>query len=171
MKLIEIRRHALRRKPGPNLTQAGVDVARGIGQAQPRFQRVITSTVPRAVQTAVAMGWAVDEEVELLTTYGQAIEDVLPWPQPFAAYAAARDLPMVTQYLERLAAFYHKLLASLPEGGAALVVNHGGVAEMSAIACCPDTSAWDGEPHLECCEGVRLSWDHAECNSVEILRV
>ena len=80
MKTIEIRRHSIRSKPGDHLNQQGVTLARLVGENLGPFDRVITSTLPRAFETAIAMGFAVDEQVELMNTYGSDVENEAPWP-------------------------------------------------------------------------------------------
>ena len=59
MKYLELRRHSKRVIPGDHLSQAGVNLARRVGEAMGPFGLVITSTLPRAFQTAIAMGFAV----------------------------------------------------------------------------------------------------------------
>ncbi len=164
MKTIEIRRHTYRTKPGQHLSQQGVTLARKVGEWIGPFQRVVTSTFPRAFETAIAMGFAVDEQIELMSTYSNDVEVEVPWPQTPVRYAEAC-------YANQLAGFYHKLVNGLEENGSALVINHGGVAELGAIACLPDAKydAWG--PHFECCEGVRLFWEDGKFVSAEILRV
>lgn len=79
----------MRSKPGAHLSQEGVTLARFIGQGLGPFDRVVTSTLPRAFETAIAMGFAVDEQIELMSTYGYDVEHEVPWPQSFAVYAKA----------------------------------------------------------------------------------
>ena len=59
----------------------------------------------------------------------------------------------------------------LADGRAALVINHGGIVEMGAVACLPgaDHEVWG--PHFECCEGIRLFWDSGKFVDSEVLRV
>ncbi len=66
MKTIEIRQHSIRAKPSDHLNQQGVTLARLVGENLGPFDRVITSTLPRAFETAIAMGFAVDEQNELM---------------------------------------------------------------------------------------------------------
>src|SRR5215813_897299 len=87
MKTIEIRRHSMRFKPSDHLNQLGVTLARLVGQNLGPFDRVVTSTLPRAFETAIAMGFAVDEQNELMSTYGNAVEREAPWPLSLAGYA------------------------------------------------------------------------------------
>jgi broad specificity phosphatase PhoE len=172
MKTIEIRRHTYRTKPGQHLSQQGVTLARWVGEGIGPFQRVVTSTFPRAFETAIAMGFAVDEQVELMSSYSNDVELEVPWPQTPARYAEAiRKGEAAAQYANQLADFYHKLVNDLEENGSALMINHGGIVEMGAVACLPDAdhAAWG--PHFECCEGVRLFWKDGKFVDVEILRV
>jgi len=69
MKILEIRRHSIRSKPGDHLSQQGVALARKIGEGMGPFAFVTTSTLPRAFETAIAMGFAVDEQNKLMNTY------------------------------------------------------------------------------------------------------
>ena len=172
MKTIEVRRHSIRSKPGEHLNQQGVTLARLVGQNLGPFDRVVTSTLPRAIETAVAMGFAVDEVNELMSTYGRDVENEAPWPLSCAGYAeAVRGGGAAARYANRLAAIYAKLADYLADGRAALVVNHGGVAELGAVACLPDADHLAWGPHFEPCEGVRLFHEAGRFVNAEILRV
>jgi broad specificity phosphatase PhoE len=172
MKTIEIRRHTYRTKPGQHLSQQGVTLARRVGDDIGPFDRVVTSTVPRAFETAIAMGFAVDEQVELMSSYGDEVELEVPWPQSQAEYAeAVRRSGTAARYANQLADFYHRLANDLADGRAVLIINHGGIVELGAVACLPeaDHAAWG--PHFECCEGIRLFWEAGKFVDSEILRV
>jgi broad specificity phosphatase PhoE len=172
MKLIEVRRHSIRQKPGDHLSQQGVTLARLVGQSLGPFDRVVTSTLPRAFETAIAMGFAVDEQNELMSTYDNVVEREAPWPLSLAGYAEVVGAGgAAAKYANQLAAVYTKLANFLTNGRAALVINHGGVLEMGAVACLPgaDHVAWGS--HFEYCEGVRLFWDDDKFVNAEILRV
>ena len=102
MKALEIRRHTMRTKPGQHVSQAGVTLARREGERIGPFDLVVTSAVPRAFETAIAMGFAVDRQEGLISSYGQYVEDEFPWPQSFAAYAAeAQKGGTVSRYMDR----------------------------------------------------------------------
>jgi broad specificity phosphatase PhoE len=172
MKTLEIRRHSLRNRAMPDLSEEGIALARLVGQDMGKFDRVVTSPLPRAIQTAEAMGFQVDETVELLSTTTDPVEAECPWPASFAEYAAAsRQNGPTTRYAQRLAAFYVKLVESLPEGGAALAVNHGGVVELSAIGCFPSADYAALGNYVDYCEGVRMAWEDGKFRSVQVLRV
>ena len=172
MKTIEIRRHSIRSKPGDHLNQAGVSLARRVGESLGPFELVVTSTLPRAFETAIAMGFAVDEQVELMSTYGSDVEREVPWPQSFAAYAEAfQSGGQAEQYANRLAGFYADLAVDLADGRSALVINHGGILELGVTASFPvaDYSSWGDA--VDYCEGARLYWEDGKCVNAELLRV
>ena len=162
----------MRTIPGVHLSQEGVTLARRVGQELGPFARVITSTLPRAFETAIAMGFAVDEQVELMSTYGEFVEQEVPWPQPFAAYAKAvkRDKG-AARYGQQLASYYKELAASILDGHAALVINHGGIVELGVVASFQDADyeTWGGP--VDYCEGARLSWQDGKFVNAELLRV
>jgi broad specificity phosphatase PhoE len=172
MKTIEIRRHSIRSKPGDHLNQQGVTLARLVGQNLGPFDRVVTSTLPRAFETAIAMGFAVDEQNALMSSYGHDVEREAPWPLSCAAYAEViRKGGAAARYANQLVAVYTKLANYLAEGRSALVVNHGGIVEMGAVACLPDADHLAWGSHFECCEGVRLFYEDGKFVKAEILRV
>lgn len=161
MRTIEMRRHTMRAKPGQHLSQEGVDLAREIGNAIGPFNRVITSTLPRAYETAIAMGFAVDEQSDILITLHEGVEaEVGAWDAGFAAFAQAAQRDSATaRFARSLAAFLRDIAISLPEGGAALVISHGGFMDAAAVGCLPDVdfNTWGG--YCDYCEGVRLIYE------------
>ena len=172
MKTIEIRRHSMRSKPGEHLNQPGVTLARLVGQNLGPFDRVVTSTLPRAIETAIAMGFGVDELDETMSSYGSAVEREAPWPLSLAGYAeVVRNGGAAAQYANQLVSAYAKLANYLMDGRAALVVNHGGVLELGAVACLPAADHFKWGSHFDFCEGLRLFWDNGKFVDGEILRV
>ena len=172
MKTIEIRRHTYRTKPGQHLSQEGVTLARKVGETTGPFAWVVTSTVPRAFETAIAMGFAVDELNDLMSTMGPSVEAEAPWPMSPAGYSkAVRKGKAAARYAEQLAAFYSQLVDRPEEGESALAINHGGVVELGAVACLPDADHESWGPHFGCCEGARLFWEDGKFVKAEILRV
>lgn len=172
MRYIEHRRHTMRTKPGQHLSQAGVSLARKVGEEIGPFARVVTSTLPRAFETAIAMGFAVDEQVEALSEMGSDVDASVRWPATFAQMAeAVRQGGSVARFAQNQARLLHRIVAGLPEDEAALVISHGGAVEMGAIGCLPDAdfAAWGG--HCDYCEGVRLVYDGKRFVSAEVLRV
>jgi broad specificity phosphatase PhoE len=166
MRHLEVRRHSLR-KPGggSQLSQAGVELARRVGAGIGPFDRVATSVSPRARETAIAMGFAVDEELmTLIEEDAPAAEfEAARWweaPRPFTELAALVRAGGASLALGRaILTLWRDLVMALPEGGSALVIGHSGQLEVALVACFPDAdhAAWGGV--LDCCEGARLSFD------------
>jgi broad specificity phosphatase PhoE len=163
----------MRVKPGQHLSQEGVDLARRVGDTIGPFNRVITSTLPRAYETAIAMGFAVDEQSDLLFPLPDGVEaEVVSWDAGFLAFAQAARLDGATARFARdLAAFLHNLALSLSDGDAALIVSHGGFMEAAAVGCLPDMdfSAWGG--HCDYCEGIRLIFEKEIFTSGVVIRI
>jgi len=172
MKTIEIRRHSIRSKPDEHLNQPGVTLARLVGENLGPFDRVVTSTLPRAIETAIAMGFAVDEFSELMSSYGYDVENEAPWPLFPVEYAdVIRRGKAAARYANQLKAVYTKLADYLMDGRAALVINHGGIAEMGAIACLPNADHRSWGAHFDYCEGIRLFWESGKWVGAQVLRV
>lgn len=69
MKILEVRRHSFRKQGGGSqLSQVGVEYARRLGVTMGSFAYVATSVSPRARETAIAMGFAVDQEIVTLAS-------------------------------------------------------------------------------------------------------
>lgn len=172
MRYLEMRRHTIRIKPGQHLSQAGVTLARRVGETMGPFERVITSTIPRAYETAIAMGFAVDEQLDELGTMDEGVETEVTWAEGFLAWSNAlkRD-GAAAAYSRKQAEFLRSVVAALSEGGAALVVSHGGILEAGAVGCLPDADHIRWGRYCSWCEGVRLAFDGGEFVSIEILRV
>ncbi|KAJ3410282.1 hypothetical protein HDV05_003964 [Chytridiales sp. JEL 0842] len=173
MKYLEIRRHSIRTAPEQHLNQSGVSLARSVGNFMGPFQYVLTSTLPRAYETAIAMGFAVNAQNETLNTFGEESMAEASWPGSFAHYAEVvkknPDGP-TSLYVQKLAGIYRNIMENhVGEGGSGLVINHGGVLEMSVVGCLPfiDYSRWGGD--LSYCEGVRLVWEEGEFVNGEVL--
>jgi len=172
MRTLEIRRHTHRDAPLPHLSQQGVDLARRAGEGLGRFDRVITSAVPRAFETAIAMGYAVDEQIDQLGMMSDEVGAVIQWNAGFAGWAkAARRYPVVAQYTQALGELLRSLVSALPDGGRVLIISHGGIVEASAIGCLPAGTRLVDDAPCGYCEGVRLIFDGSTVVNIEMLRV
>jgi len=159
MPTLEIRRHAHRNRPGQHLSQEGVSLARRLGNQTGPFARVVTSPVPRAWESALAMGFAVDQQVELLASLP---DEAGPWEVGFFAWGQRyQQQPVLTRHGRRLCDLLTSIAKGLADDQAALIITHGGIVELAAVACRPeaDHAAWG--PACGNCEGVRLTYDPA----------
>jgi broad specificity phosphatase PhoE len=172
---IEHRRHTMRSKPGAHLSQAGVELARSVGEQMGSFDRVVTSTAARAFETAIAMGYAVDERVHDLDPVwpDDVAAEVSPeahWPE-FADAAGRHPDGAYVALGRRLAELQLAIGKSLPENGRALIVSHGALVECATIGCLPDLDYETWGRAVAYTEGVRLRWDAGRWLDAELLRV
>jgi broad specificity phosphatase PhoE len=179
MKTLEIRRHSIRKTGGGSqLSQAGVAYARTLGASLGPFAQVVTSVVPRARETAIAMGFAVDYELVTLASDEDMyleMEHSRWWEasQPFTVLARLIAAQGSTwRYGHAIVALWRDILTAIPEESAALVIGHSGELEIALVACFPemDHTGW-GKP-FGVCEGARLRFagDPAHFTTVELLR-
>lgn len=167
MRWLEVRRHSLtkkgeRRGRGSHLSAAGVTLARTVGASLGSFAYVLSSSSPRAIETAVAMGYAVDDVVEMPSGYvpGEvAHHDQWRWEAPYQTYAEligkGGGLAQVARAHRDM---WIKAVESVPEGSGALIVSHGGSLEPALVSCLPeaDHRSW-GAPFKHC-DGCRLTF-------------
>jgi hypothetical protein len=111
---------------------------------------VVTSASPRAIETAVAMGFAVDDTVEFSSGYvpGEVEHhDQWRWPRPYRTYAEllGRGLGLAS-VAEAHRRIWTAVVEAVPDGAAVLVIAHGGGIEPGLVACLPDADydTWGG---------------------------
>ena len=176
MLTVEIRRHSFTKKGaargrGSHLSHEGVRAARALGASLGRFDHVVASTSPRTMETAIAMGAAVDDTMEMPSPVETGeIEFHLwrEWDDPFTTVRQlARESDAVDSYLTAEVERLRTATARLGDGGRVLVIGHGGwiesvVAAMLEPAILPmlGGSFW----HLD---GIRLAIDGASPVSVQ----
>jgi broad specificity phosphatase PhoE len=143
-------------------------VGSGIGP----FDRVITSTIPRAFETAIAMGFAVDEQLEQLNVMGDDVDAEIDWKAGFAEFARViRQGGATARFARAQSQLWRSIAETLPEGGSALIITHGGIIEAGAVACLPDADHRVWGRSCDYCEGVRLSFNDGDFADIEILHV
>ena len=171
MRYLEVRRHTMRIKPNKHICQTGVMLARRIGDSMGPFDRVITSDAPRAFETAIAMGFAVDEQLKELAAYNDDVTAEVENAVDCIAFARAiKGGGAAARFAKRQAKLWRSIVDRLENGGRALIITHGGIVEMGAIGCLPDAdhAAWGAS--FDYCEGLRLSYDGREFIEAEVLR-
>lgn len=179
MRILEVRRHSMRKSGGGSqLSQEGVDYARALGATLGPYACVVASVVPRARETAIAMGFAVDYELVPLAadeaTYAEMGES--RWwlaASPFQALALLMvEKGALWRYGNAVAALWRDILTGISDGSAALLIGHSGELQIGVVACIPDTNyaTW-GAPFGHC-EGARLIFDGEPAHfvNVELLR-
>ncbi len=169
-KIIEHFRHATRTKPGIHLNEHGVKSARKLGKSCGPYDRVVTSPLARAIETAVAMGFAVERTEPFIADIPDSVNRRVPYDAGFAAFAERIDRrdPVIAKYMSQMKRFHAKLLKRIPEGGRALLVSHGGVVEWAALSVYAEARNW-GQA-LDKCEGIRLVFKSGKCVDAKPLR-
>jgi broad specificity phosphatase PhoE len=179
MRWLEVRRHSLTKKGaargrGSHLSAEGVALARLVGTSLGPFAQVVTSASPRAVETALAMGLAVDDTVELPSGYvpGEVEHhQQWRWPRPYSAYAELLGRgggPPTVAEAYRVA--WTVVVEAVPEAAAALVVCHGGGIEPGLVACLPDADHGSWGAPFGHCDGARLGFGDGRFVSVQFRR-
>lgn len=171
MKCLEHRRHTMRIKPGIHLSQEGIDLAKRIGSTMGPFRKVVTSTVPRAIETALVFGFTVDEMVEELSTLGPTIDEEIGSGSFKDISIAIQKNGATAKYGQMQLNLFNRILSEIEEGECALVVSHGCIVEIGLVTMIPDAdhSTW-GRP-FDYCEGFRVEVEDVEYVNVELLRV
>lgn len=183
MPIIDIRRHSLTKKGasrgrGSHLSQGGIDLAREIGMQSGPFDRVLTSYISRTLETAIAMGFAVDCVVEAL---GDIPVDVVEeighhdrwaWEQPFVEFAqfVRRGGPTTRLGLQQVK-IWTDVVETVSDVGRVLIVSHGRVIEAGLVAAVPEGNFASWGPPFGHGEGVRLSYTRGRFSVEQFLRV
>ncbi|HYB63319.1 MAG TPA: phosphoglycerate mutase family protein [Thermoplasmata archaeon] len=165
-------RHAEREAGGVHLTERGVRLAAEVGRRLPRFDRVLTSPKPRAVETAEAMGYRVDGELFALGSLPEELGRQLERadPRSFADYVRlVEEVVELREHAHVLAGVLEDELVHVPEGARLLVVSHGGVVELGAIGAVGRTAAPWG-PAVGHLEGVELGHDSGSWSRASVIR-
>jgi len=178
MRYLEVRRHSKRENPGQHLSQWGVDLARRVGEDLGPFDQVVTSPLPRCIETAITMGFAVNTTIEELAGddgLGESFPCMseIDWEAGYAGFAyCLKTLAPLAAFVEKQAKLWRTIVEAVPEGGRALLVGHGGAfLDGAAVFCLPedDHRAWGAVSSY--CEGVRLHFEAGKFTQAEILRV
>src|SRR5215469_1847022 len=179
MRWVEVRRHSLTKKGpargrGSDLSPQGVALARVIGAQLGAVAYLATSRAPRAIETAIAMGFAVDETLDLPTGYvlGEVgHHDQWSWQHPYVTYAGLIQQGQGTAAIAKAhSVAWTSAAAGLADGEVALIISHGGAIEPALVACLPDAdhASW-GAPFAHC-DGARLAFRKGQFVSVDFRR-
>ncbi|HMC42965.1 MAG TPA: histidine phosphatase family protein [Acidimicrobiales bacterium] len=184
MRFLEVRRHSYTKQgrsrgQGSQLSQEGVALARRIGSQLGEFSFVVASPVPRTLETALGMGFAVSALMDMgaglweeAQREQRARADLGEAPPTFTAYAelvrAGGPTSALGRHQQRI---WREAIDHVPDGAQALVVAHGGLIEPGLVVCFADADheAWGGA--LAPCEGARITCDNGRFVDVTISRV
>lgn len=177
--LLEIRRHSNAKRGeergvGSALSPQGVSLARRVGEGLRHFDLVVASDISRATETAIAMGFAIDEIDNTVAPHDpsfwtEANQFAGDRPLTFAVWAEiAAHRRAAWRHGERQSDRWLEIASRLPEAGAALIISHGGTIECGVVASF-GADVWGDWEELSPCEGVQLTVD--ETTFVSAVRV
>jgi len=169
MRVVELRRHSQRNPGDPHLSNEGRDLARRVALTIGPFERVVTSPLPRAVETAEALGFRVDATIPELAPSPDSIADEVDraTPRSFGDYVRLlHGRPALLEYARHQVGVLAEELERVSEGGRLLMISHGNVIEFAAAAACPKDAATFGAV-VRYLEGFRVQrergrWTHGE---------
>jgi broad specificity phosphatase PhoE len=175
MRTVEIRRHSFTKKGdargrGSHLSNEGVTAARNLGASFDRFDYVLASTSPRTTETAIAMGVAVDDLIEMpspVETGEIEFHSWRDWDDPFTTLQQkARDSAAVESYMTLQA---ERLMAAtdVADSGTTLVIGHGGWIESVVAALVGPVTAPQLGGSFWHLDGIRLVIESAASVVVE----
>jgi broad specificity phosphatase PhoE len=175
MRFLELRRHSIRVPGTDHLSPQGVALARRVGACMGPFARVISSPSSWTYETAIAMGFAVDEQyapVPLLDSEWERLGELMPPGTPFAARLEPMQRNALAKRLaDALRAQWNDYASAVPDHGCFLVVTHSGYIDNSAVACLPSARHELWGDNFRHCEGIRLAFDAARFVSGKVIRV
>lgn len=162
----------MRQKPGQHVSQDGVALARQVGADLGPYSAVTTSNLARAIETAVAMGFAVSRTSHDLGSYPETLPEQISWPAPLGEIQCSlSQLPEFIELARMQSALWKSFLSEIPDGEAGLVVTHGGLLEIGAIALLSELEMPIEGDAFAYCEGLRLRANGGTIESVEQMRL
>ena len=170
MKFVELRRHSYTKKDGgrgrgSHLSQQGVDAARAEGGRLDHVRYVGVSESPRTMETAVAMGFAVDDVLGIAgsnVTGEVEFHEWWDWPNPWAVYRERIDTrPKLATYVAEQVEIVVAAAVHVADGETALLIGHGGWIEPTVVAAIDRDDLDDWGPPFDHLDGVRLTLDDA----------
>ncbi len=174
MKTAIVLRHAQRQdlsNPNSHLAQAGIEQARAAAAWCDRFDFVVASPLPRAYETAIAMGFAVDRTHPAIQEHSEQIMDDVQWDAGYSAWAAAyMTKASVIAYVDHVGSLLGVWLEQVPAGGSLLVVTHGGVVEAMAVGLAPGADLVELGESPGYAEGFRAVTETGESFDLTALR-
>jgi broad specificity phosphatase PhoE len=178
MRYLEVRRHSFTktgqdRDRGSRLTQEGVSAARTVGAGLGPISYVAVSEVPRTLETAIAMGLAVDDTLPLGSGFAVVAvpDDPWAWTLPYVRYHELLDDPgPLAEVTAAELDLWRSVVLHVGEGEVALIVTHGGSIEPTLVAALPEAHLEGWGPPFAPLDGVRLGFDAGRWILIEFQR-
>ena len=170
MKYLEHRRHTERTRPYDHINQNGIDLAKKVAKTTGPFHYTLTSSIPRAVETALVLGYEVNRTDDILFHYKPELMGELG-KQTFADISKAIELGKYTDsYSQDQIAILKEAMEEVKDGETMLVVSHGNMVEIGLVAMFPDIDHMEWGKPFRYLEGYRVGYENGEFKDPEILR-
>ena len=172
MKIIEHRSHSRCDTEVAHLIQPGVDLARKVGSTMDSFDYVITSPKERAYETAIAMGYAVNEVVKDLGPYNDNVKsefttEAHTFPKK---QSLLKQKSFTKQIAQHQANLYLDLSSKIKDGQKLLLISHGGVVDIPLGFLFPNVDPNSWGPLFNYCEGFRIQIEDKKIVNFKLLR-
>lgn len=153
-----------------HINQKGIDLGKRISQETGPFHYVLTSTIPRAVETSLVLGYEVNRMDDLLFHYKPELMGELG-DQSFSSIAkAVKAGKYATSYADDQLELFKQALDEVEDGETVLVVSHGCMVEIGLTAMFPDADHNEWGKPFTYLEGYRVGYENGEFKNPEILR-
>jgi broad specificity phosphatase PhoE len=170
MKYLEHRRHTERTRPLDHINQNGIDLAKRVAPEVKPPKYTLTSTVPRAVETALVLGYEVNRTDDLLFNYAPEIMGEIG-DRSFKAIAKAiKSGKYTASYAEDQIGLLKEALNEVKDGENVLTISHGSMVEIGLVAMFPDLSHEEWGDQFTYLEGYRVEYENGEFKNPQILR-
>ncbi|MEH6526854.1 MAG: phosphoglycerate mutase family protein [Sneathiella sp.] len=169
MKTVEVRRHTMRQKPNAHLSSEGIELANFAGARMGNYDRVFTSSLPRSIETAIAMGYEVTECIEKLGSIPEEILAKLNWPNTLQAISQVIKTNYdCFQFARQQASIWFDCIKDLPDESRVLIISHGGIIELGALGSTELDEHCAPRSAFGYCEGFCLEYRDAECVNFDL---
>jgi broad specificity phosphatase PhoE len=143
------------------------------------FAYVAASLIPRTVETALAMGFAVDDLLDFgggemweAATSEISHRQVRDDPELYRTYLSLVEAGGAVAALgQRQVGFWTGAAQKVRDGEAALVVTHGGLIEPGLVVALPGWSHERWGRGFRQCEGARLVWSGGRFVDADVLHL
>ncbi|MHA2091540.1 MAG: hypothetical protein ACW98K_11830 [Candidatus Kariarchaeaceae archaeon] len=172
MKYLEHRRHSIRHKPGIHLNRDGVKLARKVGESMGDFDYVVTSTIERAWETALVMGYAVDEMRPELIVFGEDVNKELMMETTFSGLKSKyTEKKVIRDYTDFQLHFIKQILNKIEDEQSLLLVSHGLIIDLPLFVMFPQDDPTKWGSIFSYCEGYKVRYDGEKYLDLELMRI
>jgi len=171
--LLEHRRHSIRIGDHTHISNEGLTLARKVGEDMSEFDLVISSKSTRAIETAIGMGYSVNDTIDFKLA-AQNLKFPIKYLPEGSIYQIYQEEFKLNESIGEFGNNLKSLILDKLKSSNAkrvLLITHGGVIESSTVAFFPqfDYSHWNtGAVH---CGGVKFEFDNDSFKNLELIEV